>query len=564
MEMSRQWTGMRIKRPTLPFVRKDFHQEDGHSSDQDQKRCGILLMLTDHKENGTESLCWWWSNLEKADTQFSVPLVHCSEERSKAKEVENYQYTSALMEKRLKLFRRIISVNQFSIYGAVSDSDLCEEYKSCHDRTGRTFCRIIWPIVCAEKFVDENTNTSTDDSVQEDLLQKYQERVDRLSQQNRVIKFCIDAGFLTTVDVGQYFMTKDTEEFSQLTESVACCKYILPIDEKSTDPKGWIRGNTKIGPVFEVTTSHLRGKYGVEIRNWIYKQRQFSLVGQNFSWLEQVGHGLEQQQALKCSSKIVCWRRTYLLLGADQSSKAKPQRRTLASSSTKIVPIGERKWTDIEPEDYSLIANSVSKQLSTVLRHGHLRREEDGAIEFWRLKIIIETNLNTLNIGLTKSGRARWQEAEATRKDFNTALTHQHKKLFISELFKVIQDAILLIFHYMTMFWFRTDFFEYIYHIGCANQFTLHHEFKIDTGRTKFGQGKTDSILHVCESFEQRTQRSEHIDLEAPRLAWYHQKKWKKHQNTVYWVDIKLAPKQGGKFYQTRSNAIIFDDTFPA
>ena len=52
---------------------------------------------------------------------------------------------------------------------------------------------------------------STDDPAQEDLLQKYQERVERLSQQNRVIKFCTDAGFLTTVDVGQYFMTKDTE-----------------------------------------------------------------------------------------------------------------------------------------------------------------------------------------------------------------------------------------------------------------------------------------------------------------------------------------------------------------
>ena len=46
---------------------------------------------------------------------------------------------------------------------------------------------------------------------QENLLQKYQERVERLSQQNRVITICIDAGFLTMVDFGQYFMTKDTE-----------------------------------------------------------------------------------------------------------------------------------------------------------------------------------------------------------------------------------------------------------------------------------------------------------------------------------------------------------------
>ena len=54
------------------------------------------------------------------------------------------------------------------------------------------------------------------------------------------------------------------------------------------------------------------------------------------------------------------------------------------------------------------------------------------------------------------------------------------------------------------------------------------------------------------------------LDLTAPRLAWYKQKTWKKHQNTVYWVDIKLAQKKGFKFYQTRSNAIILYNTLPA
>ena len=120
---------------------------------------------------------------------------------------------------------------------------------------------------------------STDDPAQEDLLQRYNERVERLAQQNRVIKFCTDAGFLTTVDVGQYFMTKDTEELSQFTESVTCREYTLPRDEKSSDPKGWIRGNTQIGPLFEVTTSYLQGKYGVEIRiESVNKDNSYSWV----------------------------------------------------------------------------------------------------------------------------------------------------------------------------------------------------------------------------------------------------------------------------------------------
>ena len=96
----------------------------------------------------------------------------------------------------------------------------------------------------------------TDDPAQqeEDLLQRYQERIEMLSQQDGVSTFCIDAGFLTTVEVGQYFMTKDTEEFSQFTDAVACREYTLPRDEDTSEPKGWIRGNTKIAPVLEVTT----------------------------------------------------------------------------------------------------------------------------------------------------------------------------------------------------------------------------------------------------------------------------------------------------------------------
>ena len=163
------------------------------------------------------------------------------------------------------VFRTIISVNKLSIYGAVSD--LCEEYKACHVITGR-------PVLAAQSdplFVPTSSlmktpTPLTDDPAQEDLLQKYQERLERLSQQNRVIKICTDAGFLTTVGVGQYFMTKDTEKFSQFTESLACREYTSPRDEKSSDPEGWIRGNTKIGPVLEVTTSYLQGKYGMEIR----------------------------------------------------------------------------------------------------------------------------------------------------------------------------------------------------------------------------------------------------------------------------------------------------------
>ena len=79
--------------------------------------------------------------------------------------------------------------------------------------------------------------------------------------------------------------------------------------------------------------------------------------------------------------------KTNVLAFASRSkAKAKPRRRTTACSSTRTVPIGERSWTVIEPQDYSSIDYPVSKQLSTLLRHGTLPREDDGAIEFWRPK----------------------------------------------------------------------------------------------------------------------------------------------------------------------------------
>ena len=89
------------------------------------------------------------------------------------------------------------------------------------------------PLFVPKSSLMKTPTHSTDDLAQEDLLQKYQERVGRLPQQNHVIRFCTDAGFLTTVDVGQYFMTKDTEEFSQFTEPLACREYTLPRDEKN-------------------------------------------------------------------------------------------------------------------------------------------------------------------------------------------------------------------------------------------------------------------------------------------------------------------------------------------
>ena len=52
-------------------------------------------------------------------------------------------------------------------------------------------------------------------------------------------------------------------------------------------------------------------------------------------------------------------------------------------------------------------------------------------------------------------------------------------------------------------------------------------------------------------------------DLTTPRIA-VHKKKWKVHQNTVYWWIFRIAQSKGLQVYQTGSNAIMLSDTLLA
>ena len=132
-------------------------------------------------------------------------------------------------------------------------------------------------------------------------------------------------------------MTEDTEEFSQFTESVACREYSLPRDEKFSDPKGWIRGNTEIGPLLEVTTSYQQGKYGVEIRTESVNKDN------SHSWVE-ISHGLNkvltdlsnkeyddnEQESSEMQFEDFALKSNVLAFASRSKAQAKPRRRTSA------------------------------------------------------------------------------------------------------------------------------------------------------------------------------------------------------------------------------------------
>ena len=248
---------------------------------------------------------------------------------------------------------------------------MCEEYETIHERTGRQVVMGQSSSSFVPSVIKTEVRLDCDDLARKDLLlQKYGERIEKFSQQDKLSKFCMDAGFLNVVEIGQFFMTKDTAEFSQF-RAVACREYTLPRDEEASQPKGWIQGNTKIGPVLEVTTSYSHGEHGVEIRIMSVSRDN------SHSWVR-ISHGsnefvmdlnnndtdiLEDQleeYALKLDAKDFACR---------SKAKGKPQRREPAGSLPRKVPIWTRIWTDVEPGEHSVSDYAISKNVMYLLRH---------------------------------------------------------------------------------------------------------------------------------------------------------------------------------------------------
>ena len=342
------------------------------------------------------------------------------------------------------IFRIIVFANQLSLYGTVAN--MCEEFETHQDRSGQPDVLMGQSIVLSEIKAEVPLENDIP-SHQNLLLQRYEERIKLLSQENKVSKFCMDAGFIHVFEIGQYFMTKDTEEqfFAR-----ACREYTLPRSDESSQPKGWIQGNTRIGPVLEITTSYLYGKHGIEIRIWSLRRDNSQ------SWIR-ISHGsnkfmldsnynntevpadLPEEQASQLNVKV---------FAARSKAKAKPQKREPVDLPS-IIPMKERKWIDIEPGESSLSAYEVSKKVINLLRHSQYNEKTMEQFNSGRSRIIFGINFHKYSIGRMIVGKFAWQQEER-KGDISTALIFQ-EQLFISELFKDIQDVISLILHYRTM-----------------------------------------------------------------------------------------------------------------
>ena len=218
---------------------------------------------------------------------------------------------------------------------------------------------------------------------------------------------------------------------------------------------------------------------------------------------------------------------------------------------------------DIEPGAQFDQAHPVAKRINTLLRHGEIPREEDGTIEFWRLKDDLRNNFEYSQYWSDDVWMSKMAGGGGNKNRFQYCTDPSGQEILYLRALQghsgrnpidpSLQDNVLI----------PNKFFEYIYHIGCA--VSVHSITK--SGLIAGGQISSREIQTVfftaVNPMHKNHKDPQELDLTKPRLASY-KRKWKRHQDTVYSIDIQLTQRKGLKFYQTRSNAIILYDTLPA
>ena len=444
------------------------------------------------------------------------------------------------------IFRIIISVNQLSIYGAVAA--LCEDFENHQDRSGEPEMMgqsiVLGEVKAEAPLHDENP---MNDQI---IWQRYIQQVESLSPENRVSKFCKEAGFMRVVEVGQYFVTKDTGNLRQF-RSVACREYTLPRDDPASQPKGWIQG-----------FQHF--KYGIEIRiESVNQDNSHSWVRISYGTVKYVIDSIQDNTGIPADPQEEQIPQTSIkVVAARSKAKAKPQPRELVGT-TATIPMHKRRWIDIEPSEQNLASYDLSKKVINLLRHNQtVQREKDGAIEFYKIKFHLRNHHSQIQNWSDDRWKACLAAGGGSKRRYQYCSDESGTILYLRALQghsgnnlidPTLQDNVVIV----------SGIFNYIYHIGCA--FNLHSV--INNGLIPGGQdlSRRQTVFFLpIDPRDTDHKDPEHIDFSVPRRARYVHSAWKRHQDAVFWVDIDLAIREGLTFYQTRSNAIILQGTLPA
>ena len=194
------------------------------------------------------------------------------------------------------------------------------------------------------------------------------------------------------------------------------------------------------------------------------------------------------------------------ILHSDQRLNQK-QRREPAGSSPRTVPIGKRTWTDVAPGKYSFSDYEGSRKVMYLLRHSqHVHREEDGAVQFLRIK----ANLHTYFLYCPHWSDSKWKACmaggEGNKKRFQYCTDSSGTIVYLralqghsgrSLIDPTLQDNVII----------QSNFFQKKLPYWMCVESSFCHQFCINTWRSEFKQ-ETDSILSRCGSHGQKSQGS--------------------------------------------------------
>ena len=194
-------------------------------------------------------------------------------------------------------------------------------------------------------------------------------QLEHLHDDQKSFKLCSNAG-LETVERGQYFITHDTEGPSGMVQ--LCREYtLLRIDLRSR-ARGWIRKNTKIGPVLNIHVCHHEDRDSVEI----HVRSQFQ--DRTASWVRVV---IGVEKYVNETTETI-EDDEHRALGKP-IAKARPRMKPTATLTPVSVPLRERKWVDVNPGSYDHECHVISKAMTRLLRHDqNIPQETDGAIKY--------------------------------------------------------------------------------------------------------------------------------------------------------------------------------------
>ena len=145
------------------------------------------------------------------------------------------------------------------------------------------------------------------------------------------------------------------------------------------------------------------------------------------------------RKPLRCSSKILRWKRMYLLLRADQRLKQNHEDVLLPAhlqNCTYQWKILDWYWAR-KLFVYRLPSVKTTEYSS---RHGHLPWEDDGAIEFWRLQDYLLNHFVQSQHWSDEMWKSTMAKGGGNKKIFQHCTDPSGQEILFSKLFKVIQD----------------------------------------------------------------------------------------------------------------------------